>query len=155
MHFFHDLRAQDSAHDMPRHRFASGIRVTSRQIHSGEIIVADLRFFIDHRRRHVHSVFATGRLQKMRRGFVAKSARTKMHADPNAILLIGEKIDIMISATNRSKLVGRHRFQPAHWLQLPGGIVEQLMFNARFTFASNAERNVAHDVVHNFFDREF
>src|SRR5467141_3856661 len=90
----------------------------------------------------------------MRRGFVAKPTRTKMHTDPNAILFIGEKIDIMISATDRSKLVGRHRLQLTHWLQLPGGIVKHLVFNARFTFLSNAERNVAHDVVHNFLDRE-
>src|SRR5207245_3517692 len=91
----------------------------------------------------------------MRRGFVAKSARTKMHTDPNAILFIGEKIDIMISATDRSKLVGRHRLQLTHWLQIPGGIVKHLVFNARFTFLSNAERNVAHDVVHNFFYRDY
>ena len=46
----------------------------------------------------------------------------------------------------------RDRLQTAHRLQLPGGIVEQLVVNARFTFVSNAERNVAHDVVHDFLD---
>ena len=137
---------------MPCHRFASGIRVTPRQMHSRQIIVADLRFFIDHRRRHIHSVFAAGRFQKMGRGFVTESTRTKMHTDPNAILFVGKKIDIMISAADRSKLVGRDRFQISDRLYFPGGIVKQFVFDARFAFASDAERNVAHNIVHDFLD---
>src|SRR6266481_8177243 len=108
-------------------------------MHSSKIIMTYLRIFIDHRGRHIHSFPAASELQKMRRRFVSEPARPEMHADPDAVLLIGEKIDIVVSATHRSELVLGHRFQPAHWFQLPLWIVKQLMLHPRFTFTANSK----------------
>src|SRR5260370_42267505 len=83
--------------DMSRHRFTASVSVTARQMHSSEIITTDFRVFVDHRWRHIHSLPAASELQKMCRRFVSQPARPEMHADPDAVLLVGEKIDIVIS----------------------------------------------------------
>src|SRR5437764_5502447 len=88
----------------------------------------------------------------MRGRFVTKPARSKMHADPDSVLLVREKIDIMISAADRPELLRRDRFQIADWFELPRRIVEQLVLDASFTFAPDPERDVAHDVVHDLVD---
>ncbi len=137
VHFFENLRAQNCACNVSRHRFTAGVSVTARQMHSSEIIMTNFRIFIDHRWRHVHSLPAAGELQKMHRRFVSQCARPEMHADPDAILLVREKIDIVISAAHRSKLIFGHRFQPAHGFHLPRRIIKQLMFDTRFAFAAN------------------
>src|SRR5215831_15973856 len=89
--------------------------------------------------------------------FVAQSTRPKMHANPDPVLLVREKIDIMISAANGAELFGRHRFQIADRFDLPRRIFEQFVFDTRFAFASDPERNVSYYVVHDFVDlgREF
>ena len=137
---------------MSRHRFTASVRVTARQMHSGEIIMTNLRIFIDHRGRHIHSLPTASELQKMRRRFVSQSARPEMHAHPDAILLVGEKIDIVVSPADRSELVLGHRFQPAHWFQLPLRIIKQLMFHPRFALAANPKRNLVYHVVHDLVD---
>ncbi len=58
---FDDFRAKNIAHHVARHRFASGVGIAARQMHSGQVIVTDLRLLFDHRRWHIHSVLAAGR----------------------------------------------------------------------------------------------
>ena len=60
----------------------------------------------------------------MRRRFVTEPARTEMHAHPDALLLIREKIDIMISAADGAELIARRLFQMRHRFCLPRRIVE-------------------------------
>ena len=63
-----------------------------------------------------------------------------MDTDPNAVLLVGKNINVMISAADRPELLGRHWFQIAHRFDLPRRVVfEQLMVDAAFAFAANAE----------------
>ncbi len=137
VHFFENPRTQNSARDMSRHRFTAGVSVTARQMHSSEIIIANLRIFSDHGGRHIHSLPAASKLQKMRRRFVSQSARPEMHAHPDAVLLIREKIDIVISAAHCSELVLRHWLQPTNRFHLPRRIIKQLVFDTRFAFAAN------------------
>ena len=124
---------------MSCHRFTARVSVTARQMHSSEIIMTNLRIVIEHRWRHIHSLPAAGELQKMRRRFVSQSARTEMHADPDAILLIREKIDIMISAAHGTELIAGGLFQIANRSQLPCWIVKQFVLDARFAFSADAE----------------
>src|SRR6266480_6734960 len=91
----------------------------------------------------------------MRRGFVSKAPRPKMHTNPDAALLISEKIDIMISTADRAELILRCRFQSAHRLQLPDRIIKQLVLHTCLAFAANAKGNVAHHVVHDLVDLRF
>jgi hypothetical protein len=49
-----------------------------------------------------------------------------------------------IRSANRSELLGGSRFQIAHRLQLPRGIIEQFVADAHLSFASDVERDVAH-----------
>ena len=58
----------------------------------------------------------------------------------------------MIAAADSAKLFGGHRFQIADRFNFPRRVVKQIMFNPRFTFASNAERNVVNHVVHDLVD---
>jgi hypothetical protein len=44
---------------------------------------------------------------------MSESARAKMRADPDAILLVRENIDVMIATTDRAELFRRHRLQIA------------------------------------------
>src|SRR5213595_3152390 len=53
----------------------------------------------------------------MRCRFMSKAARPKMDPDPDAVLFIGEKIDVVISAAHGSELILRHRFQPMRGLK--------------------------------------
>jgi hypothetical protein len=62
-----------------------------------------------------------------------------MHTDPNPVLLVREKIDIVISAANRAELLRCHRFQIANRFDLPRRVVEQLMLNTSLTFAADTE----------------
>jgi len=86
--------------------------------------VTDRRFLTDDRRRHIHSIFAAGRFQEMRRRFMPESARTEMHADPDPVLFIRKNIDVMIPAANSPELLGGHRFQITHRFQVPCRIFE-------------------------------
>ena len=70
---------------------------------------------------------------------MSKAARPKMDADPDAVLFIGEKIDIVISAAHGAELILRHLFQTTHWLQFPSRIIKQFVFDTRFAFATNAK----------------
>src|ERR1041384_7344414 len=88
----------------------------------------------------------------MRGCLVSESARSEMHAHPNPVLLVREKIDIMISASDGAELFRRHRFQIADRFNLPRRIIEQLMFYARFALAPDTKRNVVHPVVHALVD---
>src|ERR1051326_2810214 len=88
----------------------------------------------------------------MRGGLVTKPARSKRCSYPNAILPVREKIDIMISAADCSELFRGHRFQIAEWFNLPRQVFKQLMLDARFAFAPDPKRNVAHHVVHDLVD---
>ena len=45
--------------------------------------------------------------------FVPEPARTKMHADPDAVLFVRENVDVMISTADGAELFGRDRFQIA------------------------------------------
>ena len=74
-------------------------------MHARKIILADLRILLDDGGRNIHSVFSARRFQEMGRSLVAEPARTEMHANPNAVLLIGKNIDIMISAADRAQLL--------------------------------------------------
>src|SRR5205085_3667953 len=109
--------------------------------------------FAHDRRRNVHAILPARGLQKMCRRFVTESARTKMHAHPNSVLFIGENIDVMVPASDRAELIDRGLLQLAHRRQLPRRIVEQLVIDSRFAFLADAEGNIAHDIVHDFFHR--
>src|SRR5439155_20414249 len=109
VYFLDNLRTQNSAHHMARDGFASGIRVTSGEMHAGEIIAPDFGPFIDNCRRNIHPIFAAGGSQKISCRFVSEPARAKMHTDPNAIRLVGENIDVMIAAADGTELFTRRR----------------------------------------------
>ena len=105
VHFLENLRAQDSPNDMPRDRFPPRVGIAPGQMHARDVITADLRILWNNCRRNIHSVLAAGCFQEMRRRLVAEPARTEMHADPDAILLICKNIDVMISAADRAELL--------------------------------------------------
>src|SRR2546423_4777779 len=88
----------------------------------------------------------------MRGRFMAKPTRSKMDADPNPVLFVRENVDIMIAAADGTELFGGDRLQIAERFYFPRRIVKKFMFNSRFTFASNAERNVVNHVVHDLVD---
>src|SRR5438045_9229338 len=112
VHFLKNLCAQNSASDMSRHRFTASVRVTARQMHCSEIIMTNLRIFIDHGGRHIHSLPTASELQKMRRRFVSQSARPEMHAHTEEILLVGKTIDTPTSGAAPAEVRLRHRIQP-------------------------------------------
>ena len=108
-------------------------------MHPGEIVTPDLGILFHHGWRHVHSVFATGGFEKMCGRFVSEPARPEMHADPDAVLLIREKIDVMIAAADRTELVARYLFQLANRFDGPGRVIKQRMIHPRFAFAADTE----------------
>ena len=137
--FFHDVRPQNSAHDMARDGFAAGVSVAARQRHGGDIIVPERRGVRNYRGRNVHSILASSLFQKMRRRLVTESARTEVHADPDPVRFIGENIDIMISAADGAELSGRALFQIAHRLQTPRRIFKQFVIDSRFAGPADTE----------------
>ncbi len=71
-----------------------------------------------------------------------------MHADPDAVLFVREKIDIVIPAADRAELGAGQLFQVTDRFQLPRRIVEQIVIDACLALASDTKRNIAHYVVH-------
>ena len=75
-----------------------------------------------------------------------------MHANPDSIVFVSKNIDVMISTAHGAELVRRHRFQIADRFHFPRGIFEQFVLDAVLALATNPERNVAHNVVHDLVD---
>ena len=65
-----DPCAQNSPHDMSRHRLSPGVRVTARQGHGCDIINPQRSCVRDHRGRHIHPIFSASLFKKMSRGLV-------------------------------------------------------------------------------------
>src|SRR4051794_32969551 len=89
----------------------------------------------------------------MSRGLVSEPAGAEMHTHPDSIFFVGKNIDVMIAAADRAELACRGRFQFAHRGHLPRRIVEEFVIDPRLAFLTNAERNIADDVVHDFLHR--
>src|SRR5207248_6511504 len=48
VHFLENFRAENLARDVTRHRFASGVSITTSQMHPGEIIAPNLGILFNH-----------------------------------------------------------------------------------------------------------
>jgi hypothetical protein len=62
VHFLQRIRPQDPADYVARHGLAAGISVSPRKSHRCDVILAERRSVGHHGGRHIHSVFAPGRL---------------------------------------------------------------------------------------------
>src|SRR5689334_10726380 len=88
----------------------------------------------------------------MRGRFVSEPARSKVHTYPNAVLFVGEYINIVISTADSPKLIPRHLLESRDRRNFPCLVLEQFMIDSGFRFSPDAERNFSHDVVHDRFD---
>jgi hypothetical protein len=71
-----------------------------------------------------------------------------MHTHPDLIGFVRENVDVMIPTAHRSELGRRGLLQLAQRRKFPGGIVEELVVDARSARLPDSERDVAHDFVH-------
>src|SRR5262249_19440378 len=75
-----------------------------------------------------------------------------MHTNPDAVLFVGENINVMISSADGAELIARRLLKSRHRGHPPRFIVEQFVIDSCFRFSPDAKGNVAHDVVHDRFD---
>jgi hypothetical protein len=106
----------------------------------------------DHAWLDLHAVLCSGFFQEPRGGFVSQSAGAEVHADPHAVLFIGEEIDVVISAANRAQLLASHFLERCNGFAFPGSAIKQGVIDPFCVAASHAEANRVPDLVHDFLD---
>ncbi len=124
VHFFDCAGAENSTHDMAGDRFAASVSVAAGERHRGDVILPEFRRIRQHRWRHIHAILAAGRPGKMRGRPMAEPSRSKMHPDPDSLLLIGKNVDVVIAATDRAELIRGGFFELVQRLQLPRVVIE-------------------------------
>src|SRR5688572_8777229 len=106
VHFFDNIRFQYFRNALA-YPITARVGVFTCEVHELQIICTDRRIY---GRKHwlgIDGITRTQRIEKMRRDAVTQSARAEMHADPNAVFLIGEYIHIVVSASDGAELRAR------------------------------------------------
>src|ERR1035438_10689337 len=70
---------------------APGIGIATRKFHRHNIILSQRRAHVEHARFDIHPVLGARLIEKICRCFVAETARSEVHSDPDAIEFIDRK----------------------------------------------------------------
>src|SRR6516165_4002091 len=96
VHGVEDLPADDRAY-LFDHPLAPGIGILAGEGHGGEVLPSEVGILMQHDRRNIDAVLATGELDEGGRGLVTEPARTKVHADPYEALLVVEQVHVVVA----------------------------------------------------------
>src|SRR5262249_5672286 len=127
---------------------APSICVVASKVHAFDVLFAEVAARRNHARLDVHAIFCTGFFKKPGRSLVAEPARAEVHANPDPVLLVGEKIDVVIAGADSAELLASHFFQRRYGTGLPRIALEQRMVDAFVVAAADPEADRAPDVVH-------
>ena len=151
MHLCNDPRAKNSRHALT-HPVAPRIGVRSRKMHAFDVLRAKISRSRYYAWLDVHAIFRASLLQEPRCDFVTQSAGTEVYANPHAVLLVSEEIDVMISGPYCAELLTSHLLERRSRLRLPRIAFEQRMFHAFVVSAAHAKADRVPHVVHNALD---
>ena len=140
-------RAEDPDHAVAD-PVATCVRVTTGEGHRGDVLRAEGRIRVQDKRSDVHAVSCAAFLERPRGDAVAEPAASEMGADPDAVLLVGEDVDVVVARADGAELGGRLVAQLQVLDRRPGRVVEQLVVDALRVLAADAEADRGHDVVH-------
>src|SRR5436309_3555495 len=90
---------------MPRSRIScSTVRqlIAARELHRLDVLLAAPRVDGQQLGRRVHRAVA----EVVRGRLVAEAAGAEMDADPDAVLLVAEEVDVVVPAPHRAELLG-------------------------------------------------
>ena len=100
------------------------------------------------RRLGVDGVRCAGLAQEPCRGLVTEAAAAEVDADPDAVILVDEQVDVVVARADGTELLARHLLERRDGLQLPGVVVEQFVVDVFLVAAADAEGERLEDVVH-------
>src|SRR5438045_2113555 len=155
-----DLFGRPRAEDPERaldDEVAAGVRVFPGELHRLDVRLSELAVGVEKDGRRVHRPFlgaileaqALREREEARRGLVAEAARAEVDADPEEAVLVNEQVDVVVAAADRAELVARELRQLALRRELSVlDHVENRVVDAPAARASDAERDLARDLVH-------
>ena len=105
-----DLARAENRHDFARHPLASRVGVLSGKIHQVPVVVARRFGDVEQHLALGHALAPRLSLtdrEKGRGDGMTEAARAEVDADPERARLVGEHVDVMVSASDGAKLLAR------------------------------------------------
>ena len=160
VHLVDRLGAEDLEH-LGDHDVAAGVGVLARQLHRGDVGVAQLGADLEEHRRRVHlalgaplvEALALGERQEARGRLVPEAARAEVDADPDPALLVLHEVDVVVARADRAELRLRELHELA--LRVEVGLEDLLqhgMVGPLLGRHPHAERDPADDLPHDRLD---
>src|SRR5215468_3876750 len=110
VNFFLNFRAEDFC-DTLAYPVTAGVRIFASKVHADNVLLAKVGRCADDAGFDVHTILRAAFFKEPGGKLVAEAARAKMNPNPNAVLFVSEKVDVMISRTDGTQLLVSHFLQ--------------------------------------------